>query len=248
MALDRARTALGQVFYQRCFYLFIALLVLVGAALAFDPSPRDRVLLNAINLLIDVSAVAAIARTRWSFVIASLLAIPAMLFQLHAIISDDSSHLIGVWAFNAALYGVTIGYLLRYVFLRDVITGDKLWGAAAGYLMLGALWGFLYAIAESFQPGSFAGGGVSVPPRTADLLYFSFTVLTSTGFGDIVPVLRYARTLCVLEQLTGALFLAILIARLAGVYPPPPPRAPILPPREPLARRLRRQSSQSSGD
>jgi len=43
---------------------------------------------------------------------------------------------------------------------------------------------------------------------------------TSTGFGDAVPVLRYARGLCVLEQLVGALFLAILIARLAGVYPP----------------------------
>jgi hypothetical protein len=57
-------------------------------------------------------------------------------------------------------------------------------------------------------------------PQFADLVYFSFTVLTSTGFGDIVPVLRYARGLCVFEQLTGALFLAILIARLAGIYPP----------------------------
>ena len=45
-------------------------------------------------------------------------------------------------------------------------------------------------------------------------------MLTSNGFGDILPLLRYARGLCVLEQLTGALFLAILIARLAGVYPP----------------------------
>ena len=53
-----------------------------------------------------------------------------------------------------------------------------------------------------------------------DFLYFSFTVLTSTGFGDITPLLRQARSLCVVEQLTGTLFLAILIARLAGVYPP----------------------------
>ena len=57
-------------------------------------------------------------------------------------------------------------------------------------------------------------------PLLGDLLYFSLTTLTSTGFGDAVPLLRYARGLCVLEQLVGALFLAILIARLAGVYPP----------------------------
>ncbi len=55
-----------------------------------------------------------------------------------------------------------------------------------------------------------------------DALYFSFTVLTSTGFGDIAPLGRQARAVCVVEQLVGVLFLAILIARLAGVYPPAP--------------------------
>jgi hypothetical protein len=45
-------------------------------------------------------------------------------------------------------------------------------------------------------------------------------VLTSTGFGDLTPLTRQARGICMVEQLTGALFVAILIARLAGVYPP----------------------------
>ena len=72
----------------------------------------------------------------------------------------------------------------------------------------------------SASSGSFAIAGSAGSTRVGELLYFSFTVLTSTGFGDVVPVQRVARALCVLEQLTGALFLAILIARLAGVYPP----------------------------
>jgi hypothetical protein len=54
----------------------------------------------------------------------------------------------------------------------------------------------------------------------SELLYFSFTVLTSTGFGDITPVHPVARMLCVLQQVVGILFVAILIARLAGTYPP----------------------------
>ena len=45
-------------------------------------------------------------------------------------------------------------------------------------------------------------------------------MLTSTGFGDIAPLIRQARGLVVVEQVVGALFLAVLIARLAGVYPP----------------------------
>ena len=45
-------------------------------------------------------------------------------------------------------------------------------------------------------------------------------MLTSTGFGDVTPLTRQARGICMVEQITGALFVAILIARLAGVYPP----------------------------
>lgn len=53
-----------------------------------------------------------------------------------------------------------------------------------------------------------------------EFLYFSFTVLTSTGFGDLSPLSPPARSLCIVEQLGGVLFVSILIARLAGVYPP----------------------------
>lgn len=224
--IDRAREALGQVFFQRCFYLFVGLLVLLTSALFLDPTPRGRALLNAINLLLDISAVAAVGRSRWSFIIATLLALPAVLFQLRALITDDATQLLYAWIFNAALYVVTIGYLMRYVFQRDVLTADKLYGAAAGYLMLAALWAFGYSIVERLHPGSFSIGGNVTTPSFGDFLYFSVTTLTSTGFGDIVPLQRQARALCVLEQLTGALFLAILIARVAGVYPPPPLREP----------------------
>jgi Na+/H+-dicarboxylate symporter len=51
------------------------------------------------------------------------------------------------------------------------------------------------------------------------MVYFSFTVLTSTGFGDITPVHPIVRMLCTLEQVAGVLYLAILIARLASAYP-----------------------------
>jgi hypothetical protein len=54
-----------------------------------------------------------------------------------------------------------------------------------------------------------------------DLLYFSFSTLTTTGFGDIVPLTRVARSAAIVESIIGQLFLAILIARLVGVYPRP---------------------------
>jgi Na+/H+-dicarboxylate symporter len=59
----------------------------------------------------------------------------------------------------------------------------------------------------------------SLTPST--MLYFSFVTLTATGMSDIMPVHPVARMLCTLEMITGILFIAVLIARLAGSYPPP---------------------------
>src|SRR3954453_23672367 len=122
--------------------------------------------------------------------------------------------------FCAALYFITTADLLRYVFQPRVMTQDKLFGAAAAYLLIGVLWAYLYAIVGFFYPQSYLIVGQPGRLVYADALYLSITVLTSTGFCDVTPLTRQARGVCMIEQITGALFVAILIARLAGVYPP----------------------------
>ena len=122
--------------------------------------------------------------------------------------------------FSATLYFIATTYLLRYVFQPRVMTEDKLFGAAAAYLLLGVLWAYLYAIIGSLYPQSFMVVGQPDRLAFADALYLSMTVLTSTGFGDVTPLTRQARGICMIEQIAGALFVAILIARLSGVYPP----------------------------
>jgi hypothetical protein len=153
-------------------------------------------------------------------VAALLLAVPAVVFQYTGLFRDDDAQLATSWMFSATLYFITTAYLLRYVFQPRVMTQDKLFGAAAAYLMLGVLWAYVYAIVGYLYPQSYLVVGQPGRLVYADAVYFSVTVLTSTGFGDIVPLTRQARGICMVEQITGGLFVAILIARLAGVYPP----------------------------
>jgi hypothetical protein len=96
-----------------------------------------------------------------------------------------------------------------------------LWGAASAYLMIGLLWSFLFAIVDRSNPDSFAVRGSIEMLSLHDLVYFSFSSLTTTGFGDIVPVGRIAKTAATLQVIVGQLFIAILIAKLVGVYPTP---------------------------
>jgi hypothetical protein len=214
------RNAFAWVFSRRCFYLFSALLLLVVIAPLIGGTPTGRITANVINLLVLLAAVAAVGRSRLSLVIALLLAAPTLTLQLLGVAWSDEGYLALSWMFGGAFYFATIVYLLHYVFSRESMTADKLYGAAASYLMLGVLWAYLYAITQHLFPGSFSVGG-SVVSRVpgVDLIYFSFTVLTTTGFGDISPMSPLARSLATLEQVTATLFIAILIARLAGVYP-----------------------------
>ncbi len=220
MSIGATRDALSRIFYQRCFWLFVVLVVLIGAVSFVPASDAGRLVLNAVNMFLLIATVAAVGRTTVSFTIALLLAVPAVGLQYLGLWHDSDTELAESWMFSAALYFITTAYLLRYVFQPRVMTQDKLFGAAAAYLMLGVLWAYLYAVIGYFYPQSYMVVGQPGRLVYADALYLSITVLTSTGFGDVTPLTRAARGICMIEQITGGLFVAILIARLAGVYPP----------------------------
>lgn len=220
MALTTTREALSRLFYQRCFWLFGVLAVLIGAVSFVPPTDSGRLILNVVNMFLVIATVAAVGRTTPPFVMALALAIPAMWYQYLGLWHDDDRSLAVSWMFSAVLYFITVVYLLRYVFQPRIMTPDKLFGAAAAYLLIGVLWAYVYASIGFFYPQSYMIVGQPGRLVYADALYFSVTVLTSTGFGDITPLTRPARGMCMVEQITGSLFVAILIARLAGVYPP----------------------------
>jgi len=220
MAIGATRDALSRIFYQRCFWLFVALVVLIGAVSFVPANDQGRLFLNGINMFLLIATVAAVGRTTLSFVVALLVAVPAVWFQYVGLWHDSDSDLAVSWIFSGVLYFITTAYLLRYVFQPRIMTQDKLFGAAAAYLMIGVLWAYLYAIVGYLYPESYMIVGQPGRLVYADALYLSITVLTSTGFGDVTPLTRQARGVCMIEQISGALFVAILIARLAGVYPP----------------------------
>jgi hypothetical protein len=221
--ISELQSNVGRLFRQRCFYLFLSLVALIGIAPWIDDSAQGRVVLMIAQATILISAVAAVGRTTMPFVIALLLGIPALGFQLAGNVWHDNPivNVEKATAFYLAFYIVAVGYLLRFVFSRDAMTDDKLFGAAAGYLMLGIVFTDAYRLVQFHFPDAFAPRPDGSPPGFYDLLYMSFGCLTSNGPGDIVPLGSKVRSLVILEQLAGALFIAILIARLAGIYPLP---------------------------
>lgn len=122
---------------------------------------------------------------------------------------------------TAAFISTVTVALLRYVLDRRPITTDKVFGAVAAYILIALSFASLFGLLQIFVPQAFNaahGNGPDGRLNWSDLMYFSFTVLTSTGFGEITPATPLARALVVLEQVLGVMYVAFLIARLANMY------------------------------
>jgi hypothetical protein len=217
--ISATREALGRVFLGRCFYLFVTLLVLVALAPFVETQRWGLHIRYIVNALVMLAAVAAVGRSIVSFVVVLAMAAPAMAFRWLALQTGDATYIDLSLRLDAGVYVATIGLLMRFVLDREVLTSDRLWGAAAAYLMMGVLWSILYQIIDRLGVPAFAIRGASADMHLNDLLYFSFGTLTTSGFGDIVPVTRVAQTAAMIEGIVGQLFMAILIARLVGIYP-----------------------------
>ncbi|NJL00771.1 MAG: two pore domain potassium channel family protein [Spirulinaceae cyanobacterium RM2_2_10] len=117
-----------------------------------------------------------------------------------------------------ALYLGGAAYLISQdIFRAPKITGDMVRGGVSVYLLLGFVWALFYGIIATLDPQAFSqpllSGGSYL-----DAFHFSFTTLTTLGYGDIYPVSEAARVLANLEAIAGQMYSTIFIAILVGGY------------------------------
>jgi hypothetical protein len=107
------------------------------------------------------------------------------------------------------------------VLCRERVTLDCILGSTCVYMFLGMFFAFLFGVVALLMPGSFYYGVDELSLEAVklnDLLYFSYSTLTTTGYGDITPLHPFVRTLATFESIVGTLYLAVMISRLVGLY------------------------------
>ena len=106
--------------------------------------------------------------------------------------------------------------VLAQVNRSGTVTGHRVRGAVAGYLLLGLSCAYAYSLIEFLIPGALQMSAAGLQSREAQsdaFLYFSIVTLTTLGYGDITAVHPVARSVVMMEALLGQLYPAILIAR-----------------------------------
>ena len=185
---------------------------------SMDDTSSGRLLFGAVALVVVPLAVWVVNRSpsvRW---VAWLLAIPAMLMTIFGVAFDRPELLPFSATLEAALYFYAAGGLIAYMLHDHDVSADELFAAGATFTLLA--WGFAYAyfVCQAWYPDSFTGVVEPERPRRwLELLFLSFTNLSATGSGDIMPVSSPARVLVMFEQFAGVGYIATVVSRLIGL-------------------------------
>jgi hypothetical protein len=196
-------------------------LFLVATLTVFPLVERSGIGRSVLNLLVVTGIVIALKRVHASragvAIIAVLGAVAVVSQMLHEAGLVARSDFVSALA-QTLFYFISAGLMCSYMLSDTRATIDELFAAAAAYLLLALAWATTFWFIEHLHPGSFAVANPVLPEERTwfEFLYLSMTTLSTTGFGDVLPISSAARSAVILEQFVGVLYVALVISRLAG--------------------------------
>ncbi len=205
----------------------VALFLSLFALTIVRPFLGERILgIDPIRLSLIVALVTGVlcsARTRRDWILLTTAA-GAALASLLVPLTSDAAQAGAISLLLLLVFFAMVGLQMVKILLRPTrgVSPDTILAAATTYLVLGTAWALAFSVLEFLEPGSFdfPFDGPDPEPETvfARLFGFSFTTLTTLGYGNIAPATARADALANSEAMAGQAYLAIVVARLVGLH------------------------------
>ena len=147
-----------------------------------------------------------------------LLAIPAGVLLVIQAVTGSDELLPYSSAFEAILYFYAAGALIAYMLADHEVTRDEMFAVGATFTLVAWAFAYSFTVVQAIEPRSFTAAIDPTGQRTwTELLFLSFTTLSSTGLGDVIPVKPFARSVVMMEQLAGIAYIAMVVSRLVSL-------------------------------
>jgi hypothetical protein len=185
---------------------------------AMEGSPVGRSLFSVFGIAVLGLVLLAVRSSPAHTWVGVILGIPATVLLIVQAVTGDEA--LRAWSsgFEAVLYFYAAGALIAYMLADHVITRDELFAVGATFTLVAWAFAYTYTVCQAISPGSFTAAVDPTGDRTwMELLFLSFTTLSSTGLSDIVPIRPFARSLVMLQQLAGLAYVAMVVSRLVGL-------------------------------
>jgi hypothetical protein len=211
---------------RRFLFLLILLMIFIFLGPFIETNKQGLSLFDGLFTALLIMGAYSASKRKSSLVIASAIALPAVALIWLDHFDPSTSYAVPRYILALLLFTYTAGMILANVLKAERVTFDKICAALCSYLLLGLIFATLYSLLEFLDPGAFLAGGEAIPQGDpgafygkglAQAIYFSFTTLTTLGYGDISGATPIAKNLSVLEAIIGQIYLVVLVARLVGL-------------------------------
>ena len=203
-------------------------LLLVTLAITFFVAPFLKGGFNSIFApLMLLSAILLVTRSfslpKFPMSAYTVIAVIGYLLHLGAGLGWLQDYSIGASLIGRGIFALYLGgaayWIVKDLFKTPEVTADTIRGGISVYLLIGFVWALFYGMVATINPAAFSqpilASGTQAYERT---FHFSFTTLTTLGYGDIVPVSEIAQVLTNLEAIVGQMYSTVFIAILVGGY------------------------------
>jgi len=183
-----------------------------------EDTHAGRALFSLLGVVILILVVLTVRRSPALTWVSILLGIPAVILLLLQAITGSDDLLPYSSAFEAVIYFYAAGAMIAYMLGDHAITRDELFAIGATFTLLAWAFAYTYIVCQAIEPASFSTAtGTGGERSWMELLFMSFTTLTSVGLSDISPVKPFARGLVMLEMAGGLAYVAMLVSRIVGL-------------------------------
>lgn len=195
--------------------LFIIHFILIPI---FGSNSSFMIIINIFWMLFLLAGIISLSKSRKQTVLFTIIPFLFILFGWISVFRQTPFVLFADIFFTIATFGLLIILVLKKVFEPGPITEYRVIGSIVVYMILANLWSVIYMFIYEHIPGAFQ---MTLPPfesntLQANFLYFSYITITTTGFGEIVPLHPIARSMVQIEAIIGVLYPVILIGRLVS--------------------------------
>jgi hypothetical protein len=181
-------------------------------------TPVGRTILGVFGAMVLAVAVYAVRATPALTWVAILLGVPVVILTVMEGI-DPGNRTIALMSatLHALFYFYTAYGLVRYLFDDSWVTRDEIFAVGANFTVVSWAFAYVFIAVQIIWPGSFIAFQGEGSRTFLELLYLSFANLTSVGLSDVTAVLPHARSVVIIEQVAGVMYVALIIARVVGL-------------------------------
>ncbi len=183
-----------------------------------EGSDVGRALFSVFGIAILGLVVLAVRSTPALNWVTILLGVPATVLLVIQAVTRSDELLPYSSGFEALLYFYAAGAMIAYMLGDQRVTRDELFAIGATFTLVAWAFAYVFVVVQAIEPQSFTAAVDPEADRTwVELLFLSFTSLTSVGLSDIVPVEPFARAVVSISQLAGLGYVVLLVSRLVGL-------------------------------